>query len=102
MICFVILFVMNFLWNQEKNELLKLERNVCFEDVVTLINDDCILDIIKHPNDKKYPEQKIYLVLLQGYVHMVPFVRNDKEIFLKTIVPSRKMHKLYKGKSYEI
>ena len=93
---------MNFLWNQEKNDILKLERDVCFEDVVTLINDNKILDIIKHPNQLKYPEQKIYIVLLQGYVHMVPFVRSEREIFLKTIVPSRKMHKIYKGDSNEV
>ncbi len=93
---------MNFLWNQEKNDVLKRERDVCFEDVVTLINEDNILDIIKHPNHLKYPEQKIYIVLLHGYVHMVPFVRSDSEIFLKTIVPSRKMHKLYKGDRNEV
>ncbi|PHR53380.1 MAG: toxin [Arcobacter sp.] len=93
---------MNFLWNQDKNHILKTERDVCFEDVVTLINEGDILDIIKHPNQKKYPEQKIYVVLLHGYVHMVPFVRDSNEIFLKTIVPSRKMHKLYKGDRDEV
>ncbi len=86
---------MNFKWNIEKNKLLKKERNVCFEDVVALIYEDKILDIIKHPNAVKYPNQKIYIVLLQNYVHMVPFVKKEDEIFLKTIVPSRKMNKLY-------
>ena len=93
---------MNFLWNQEKNKLLKRERDVCFEDIVTLVNDNKILDVIKHPNSKKYPEQKIYIVLLHGYVHMVPFVRNESEIFLKTIVPSRKLHRIYRGNNDEI
>jgi len=86
---------MNFKWNIEKNKLLKKERNVCFEDVVALISEDRILDIIKHPNEMKYPNQKIYIILLQNYVHMVPFVKKEDEIFLKTIVPSRKMNKLY-------
>jgi uncharacterized DUF497 family protein len=89
---------MNFKWNMEKNELLKEERNVCFEDVVVQINEDNILDIIKHPNQDKYCSQKIYIVLLQNYTYMVPFVKNENEIFLKTIIPSRKMHKLYGGK----
>jgi len=89
---------MNFKWNVEKNNLLKIERDVCFEDVVALIYDDRVLDIIKHPNSEKYPNQYIYIVLLNNYVHMVPFVRDDHEIFLKTIVPSRKMNRIYKYK----
>jgi uncharacterized DUF497 family protein len=92
---------MNFRWNIEKNDLLKRERGVCFEDVVTQIYEDNVLDIIKHPNEEKYPGQKIYIILLQNYVHMIPFVKDGDEIFLKTIVPSRKINKLYKGKHHE-
>ncbi len=92
---------MNFRWNLEKNELLKKERGVCFEDVVTQIYDGNVLDIIKHPNQKKYPMQHIYVIVLHNYVHIVPFVKKDDEIFLKTIVPSRKMQKLYMGGHYE-
>ena len=92
---------MNFKWNMEKNKFLKLERGVCFEDVMVQIHDDKVLDIIKHPNVKKYPNQSMYIVLLQNYVHMVPFVKENNEIFLKTIVPSRKMNKIYKGESNE-
>ena len=92
---------MNFKWNIEKNKLLKEERGVCFEDVVAQIHEEKMLDIIKHPNAEKYPNQKIYIVFLQNYVHMVPFVKENDEIFLKTIVPSRKMHKIYKGEGYE-
>jgi uncharacterized DUF497 family protein len=88
---------MQFQWDREKNRLLKEERNVCFEDVVDLIYRGKVLDIIKHPNREKYPAQKIYILVLNGYVHMVPFVRTEDEIFLKTIIPSRKMNKLYKG-----
>ena len=78
---------------------MKNERGVCFEDVITLLESGNILDIIKHPNEEKYLNQKIYILLLQGYVHMVPYVKIEKEIFLKTIVPSRKMNKLYGEKS---
>jgi len=89
---------MNFKWDLEKNALLKEERGVCFEDAVAQIYENNILDIIEHPNKEKYPKQKIYIILLQSYVHMIPFVKEGGEIFLKTIVPSRKMHKLYRGK----
>lgn len=92
---------MNFKWNIEKNTLLKDERGVCFEDVVAQIYENNVLDIIKHPNEEKYPEQKIYIILLQNYVHMIPFVKDGNEIFLKTIVPSRKMNKLYGGEHHE-
>ncbi len=88
---------MNFNWDREKNKTLRRERNVCFEDVVALIEEGKVLEIIRHPNTERYPHQKIYLVLLNGYVHMVPYVRTENEIFLKTIIPSRKMHRLYKG-----
>ena len=88
---------MNFKWDVAKNKLLKEERNVCFEDVMAIIYEDKVLDVIVHPNTKKYPHQKIYILRLQGYVHMVPFVKNNDEIWLKTIMPSRKMNKLYKG-----
>jgi uncharacterized DUF497 family protein len=92
---------MNFKWDIEKNRLLKSERDVCFEDVVTLIYEDKVLDIIKHPNSEKYPNQKLYIVRLNNYVHMVPFVKENDEIFLKTIIPSRKMNKQYKGEENE-
>ncbi len=92
---------MNFKWDLKKNEFLKQERGVCFEDVLTQIYEDRVLDIIKHPNREKYPTQRMYIVILQNYVHMVPFVRDDNEIFLKTIVPSRKMHKIYQGVLHE-
>ena len=48
-------------------------------------------------NKKKYPDKSIYIVELMGYVCMVPYVNNDDEIYLKTIIPSRKMYKHYKG-----
>ncbi len=92
---------MNFRWNIEKNTLLKQERDICFEDVVTQIYESNVLDIIKHPNQIKYPNQKIYIIFIQNYTYMIPFVKENDEIFLKTIVPSRKMHKIYKGKDYE-
>ncbi|WP_294956048.1 toxin [Sulfurovum sp.] len=91
---------MNFKWDAEKNKLLKSERNVCFEDVIALIYEDKVLDIIAHPthpNRERYPHQRMYIVRIQGYVHMVPLVKNGDEIWLKTIVPSRKMNKIYKG-----
>ncbi len=87
---------LNFSWNLEKNKLLKEQRGICFEDVVAIIHEDKVIDIIKHPNSEKYPNQSMYIVDLMGYICMVPYVKEEDEIFLKTIVPSRKMNKIYK------
>jgi len=55
-------------WNHEKNQLLKETRGVCFEDVLTAIKEGKLLETVKHPNSKRYPNQFVYLVIIQGYV----------------------------------
>ncbi len=82
-------------WNNEKNELLKLERNVSFEMVALQFDQDKVLEIVKHPNKEKYSDQKMAVLNINNYIYLVPFVENSKEIFLKTIIPSRKATKKY-------
>ncbi len=84
-----------FLWNEEKNDLLKLERQVSFEDVVFYIEKGFLLDVLEHPKREKYKGQKIFVVQIDEYVYLVPFIENEYEIFLKTIIPSRKATKKY-------
>lgn len=79
-------------WDIEKNSLLKEKRAVCFEDVENAINNDNILDIRPHPNQKKYPHQKIIVVKINDYIHYVPFVEDNEKCFLKSIIPSRKIN----------
>ncbi len=86
-----------FNWNDEKNALLIKERNISFEEVVFCIQNDGILDDVAHANQEKYPNQRILIVLIDDYVYLVPYVENDDEIFLKTIIPSRKAKKEYLG-----
>jgi len=86
-----------FRWNLEKNTQLKAERGISFETVSQDIKDGKALDIIEHPNQEKYPSQKIFILKIARYVYLVPFVESDDEIFLKTIIPSRKMKKKYLG-----
>ena len=85
-------------WNTEKNALLKAERGVSFEDVVFHIMTGDILDTFDHPNQQRYPGQQIHVVAIEEYVYLVPFVESDEEVFLKTIIPSRKATKNYLGK----
>jgi uncharacterized DUF497 family protein len=84
-----------FSWSEEKNEFLKAERQVSFEDVVFYIERGFLLDVLEHPDQEKYKGQKIFVVQMDDYVYLVPFVEDDREVFLKTIIPSRKATKKY-------
>jgi hypothetical protein len=84
-----------FSWSDEKNELLKAERQFSFEEVVFYIEMGYLLDVLEHPNQEKYKGQKIFVVQIADYVYLVPFIEDDHEIFLKTIVPSRKATRTY-------
>jgi uncharacterized DUF497 family protein len=79
-----------FRWSAEKNELLKQERGVSFEEVTVAVEADGLLEIVPHQNLPKYPRQKIMVVEVAGYAYLVPFVEEDDSFFLKTIIPSRK------------
>ncbi len=77
-------------WNDEKNALLERTRGVCFEDVLVCIQNGDVLDIIRHPNRERYPGQSIIVLNINGYVWLVPYVKQKGVRFLKTIIPSRK------------
>ena len=84
-----------FAWNNDKNALLKETRQISFEDVVFYIEKGFLLDILDHPNKDKYPDQRIFVVQIDDYAYLVPFVEDEHEVFLKTIIPSRKATKKY-------
>jgi hypothetical protein len=84
-------------WNLEKNRFLQAERNVSFEDVVYHIMAGDILDTVKHPNQERYPCQQIHVIEIEGYAYLVPFVESEDEVFLKTVIPSRKATETYLG-----
>ena len=80
-------------WSNEKNEKLKEERDISFEDILIAIEAGDILDIVE--NKEKYPNQKIFIVEIDNYAFLVPFCEDSEKIFLKTIIPSRKATKQY-------
>lgn len=90
-----------FVWDEAKNEKLKAERGIGFEEVVFHIERGDVLDIIEHPNSDRYGGQRIYIIRREDYAYLVPFVEDDRQIFLKTIIPSRKMTKQYLGKEHD-
>lgn len=85
----------HFEWNKIKNEKLKIERDICFEDSESAFDDERVLDVIEHPNISRYPNQKQFIFVKDDYIYIVPFVEDENKVFLKTIYPSRKMTKKY-------
>jgi len=79
-------------WNPGKNKKLTKERGVSFDMCAIKIEREDIIDILENSN---YPHQKIFILEIDDYIYMVPFVEDDEKIFLKTIFPSRKFTKLY-------
>ena len=84
-----------FRWSPDKNQSLQADRGVSFEGVVVAIESGGLLDILAHPNQAKYPKQRVMIVALDSYVYLVPFVEEKDHYFLKTIIPSRKATKNY-------
>ena len=84
-----------FNWDPSKNEKLKKERGISFEEVIFYIEKGQVLDIIQNPNNQKYSNQFLFIVDVNNYAYLVPYVEDEKEIFLKTIIPSRKATKIY-------
>ncbi|WP_045220116.1 toxin [Desulfonatronum thioautotrophicum] len=82
-------------WSDEKSEALQRTRGVCFEDVLVCIQNGDVLDVMRHPNRERYPNQNIIVLNINGYVWLVPYVKEKGVRFLKTIIPSRKATREY-------
>ena len=84
-----------FRWNPEKNDQLKSERGISFEQMTVAVESSGLLDVLTHPNQAKYPNQRILVVNSDGYAYLVPFVEEVDHYFLKTVIPSRKATRDY-------
>lgn len=82
-------------WNPDKNQQLIQKRGISFEEVIFHLQSDGLLDDIRHPNQESYSHQRMFVVAIEDYAYLVPYVESDDEIFLKTIIPSRKATKQY-------
>lgn len=85
----------HFSWNLEKNAQLIRERGVSFEDVVFHVEQGDVLDILEHPNKERYGGQRMFVLAIEDYAYLVPFVEEEDGVFLKTIIPSRKATRQY-------
>jgi hypothetical protein len=82
-------------WDNEKNELLISQRNISFERIVIEIEAGAVMDILVHPNNKKYPNQIIIILNIDNYAWIIPAIENENSFFFKTAYPSRKHTKIY-------
>ena len=74
------------------------ERGISFERIVFEISMGNEVAMVMHPNQDRYPGQMISVVEVDDYVYLVPFVETESEIFLKTIIPSRKATRQFRSK----
>ena len=84
-------------WDFQKNETLKVERGISFEQIVMHIERGDVLDLVAHPNQDEYPGQQIIVVEINEYAYLVPIIESSAGKFLKTIIPSRKATRDYLG-----
>ncbi len=85
-------------WDEQKNQQLLRERGVSFDIVAQCIKNGDLLGNIPHPNSIKYPHQRMFVIRIDGYVYAVPFVEDNEKVFLKTVIPDRKLTRKYSKK----
>jgi hypothetical protein len=88
---------MKYEWNPTKNEWLKGERDISFEQIIIHLSRGDVWKVTDHPDQANYPGQKLYFVVIDNYIYIVPYMVEKDYIFLKTIIPSRKATKMYQG-----
>jgi uncharacterized DUF497 family protein len=92
---------MQYDWDPEKNDRLKKERSISFEQILFHLVEGDIWKTAPHPDQVRYPGQKIYFVTVDEYIYLVPHVIQADCIFLKTIIPSRKATRDYRRENHE-
>ena len=88
---------MEFSFDNAKNDILRKTRGVTFPMVIEAIAENGVLLNFDHPNQTRYPKQKVLVVELGGYAYCVPYVIEGDTWFLKTIYPSRRFKYLVEG-----
>jgi len=84
-----------FRWDPEKNERLKAARGISYEEIVLAIEEGGLIDVLIHPNQKRYAGQVVLVVGYRQYVYLVPSVEEDEYYLFETIIPSRKATRDY-------
>ncbi len=80
-------------WDNEKNDWLIKNRGISFEMCQVALEQKMLLAIV--PNKHPRTHQKKFIIAINDYAYVVPYVEDDQKIFFKTIYPSRKETKKY-------
>jgi uncharacterized DUF497 family protein len=88
---------MEFAFDQKKNDLRRRQRGVTFPQVIEAIAERGVLVDFEHPNQEKYPGQRVMVVDIEGYAFCVPYEIQGETWHLKTLYPSRRFKQLLKG-----
>ncbi len=86
---------MKFDWDPDKNEWLKKERGISFEEIALLLGSGLLWKDAPHPNPENYPHQRVFLIPIDDYIYFVPYVVDGSTFFLKTAFPHRKATRDY-------
>ena len=86
-----------FSWDPHKDEWLRRNRGLSFDDVVYYMTHGGLLDDIPHPNQALHPGQRLYVIAIDNYVYLVPFYRDGDVESLRTVYPNRKYTRAYLG-----
>lgn len=89
------LYFVKFDWDPEKNEWLKKERGISFEEIALLLGGGQLWKDALHPNPENYLNQRVFLVPVDDYIYFVPYVLEENTYFLKTAFPHRKATRDY-------
>ena len=87
---------MKFDFSEEKNRQLFEIRGVTFYQAIEAISEKGVLLDFEHPNQERYPRQRVFVIEMEGYSYCVPYVTDGDTLYLKTLYPSRKFSHLLK------
>ena len=77
------------------------EHGISFEEILSCIEQGGLVVTMDHPNRRRYGNQKIWVVKVRGYAHLVPFVESESEISPTTIMPSRRATRQFLSEAEE-
>lgn len=83
---------MLFTRKEVKNQKLKKERGICFDDIIIEWK---LIDDTEHFNKNAYPNQRLMFIEYKKYIYYIPYKDNGEKIELITIIPSRKYTEIY-------
>ena len=86
-----------YVWENAKDERLRQERRISFDDVKYLLTSEDLLDDILNPNQERYPGQRLYIVRINNGAWVVPYRQTGSYVFLYTAYPSEKFTRIYRS-----